>query len=478
MSLLMDALKKAEEAKRAAQGGRASPAESTTTAPASAPAPQNCPTPQSKPEASTMSLELEPLPAVAAESARVMPSLGESSFSESEIAEHTPQSQPSLVSSENEAPARPISPAPTPPASPRSATAAPTVPAATRDDAAAARNLFAAKQAPDRSNFALVVGLLTVISVAAIGGYFWWQLRPKGLAATPMPEVSQRPPVPQAPPPPAVPSAPMATPAPIAQVEPIAPPTAPTPAPLSSAPSSPAFAPARPAASTDDTNTSRHSKSAPAEVRQPAADSPTKSDRADSPVRLTARKAAVNPLAAEAHAALEAGQFALAQQRYQKVLATDPYSTEALNGLAAIAVQNGQTALAESYFQRVLEADPRDAYAQAGLASLRERGPGEPTESRLKLLLAEQPSPALYFALGNVYAREARWADAQQNYFLAFQGDSSNPDTAFNLAVSLDQMRQSKLAAQYYQEALRLAQRRNAAFSVRQAEARLRELTQ
>jgi hypothetical protein len=48
---------------------------------------------------------------------------------------------------------------------------------------AAAQNLFAAKQPEkqeSRKGFAIAIGLLTVLSVAGIGGYFWWQLQPKG----------------------------------------------------------------------------------------------------------------------------------------------------------------------------------------------------------------------------------------------------------------------------------------------------------
>jgi uncharacterized protein HemY len=60
--------------------------------------------------------------------------------------------------------------------------------------------------------------------------------------------------------------------------------------------------------------------------------------------------------------------------------------------------------------------------------------------------------PSLNFALGNLYAQQGRWNDAQQAYFRAYAGDGDNPDyPLFNLAVSLEQLRQPKLALQYYQ---------------------------
>ncbi|MCX7150812.1 MAG: hypothetical protein NTY05_15680, partial [Rhodocyclales bacterium] len=46
----------------------------------------------------------------------------------------------------------------------------------------AAQNVFAAKQVdkpPARKGFAIAVSAVTVLSVLGIGGYFWWQLQPK-----------------------------------------------------------------------------------------------------------------------------------------------------------------------------------------------------------------------------------------------------------------------------------------------------------
>jgi uncharacterized protein HemY len=82
---------------------------------------------------------------------------------------------------------------------------------------------------------------------------------------------------------------------------------------------------------------------------------------------------------------------------------------------------------------------------------------GSNRESRLKTLLNEQQdSSTLYFALGNYYAEQARWGEAQQAYFNAYKLESGNAELAFNLAVSLDRLGQKKPAAQYYQRALQL----------------------
>lgn len=67
-------------------------------------------------------------------------------------------------------------------------------------------------------------------------------------------------------------------------------------------------------------------------------------------------------------------------------------------------------------------------------------------------------------------------SEAQQAYFQAYAADPENPDFIFNVAVSLDQLRKSKLATQYYQMALSAAEARPAGFDRAQVENRLHEL--
>ena len=92
--------------------------------------------------------------------------------------------------------------------------------------------------------------------------------------------------------------------------------------------------------------------------------------------------------------------------------------------------------------------------------------------------LASQPeSAALHFALGNLYARQQRWSEAQQAYFTAFSREGNNADYIFNLAVSLDHLHQHKLAAQYYQMAVNAAQTdRSVSFDTARARNRALEL--
>jgi tetratricopeptide (TPR) repeat protein len=75
-----------------------------------------------------------------------------------------------------------------------------------------------------------------------------------------------------------------------------------------------------------------------------------------------------------------------------------------------------------------------------------------------------------------LYAEQGRWGEAQQSFFRAFSADPANPDYLFNLAVSLDQMRQPKTALQYYEKALAAADARPATFERSQVSERVRAL--
>jgi len=71
---------------------------------------------------------------------------------------------------------------------------------------------------------------------------------------------------------------------------------------------------------------------------------------------------------------------------------------------------------------------------------------------------------------------QGRWAEAQQHYFKAFAADPDNADFAYNLAVSLDHLRQSGLALEYYRRALALAEKRGASFELAAARSRAQQL--
>ncbi|WP_225239354.1 tetratricopeptide repeat protein [Massilia hydrophila] len=177
-----------------------------------------------------------------------------------------------------------------------------------------------------------------------------------------------------------------------------------------------------------------------------------------------------------AYRAWQQGDNANARQLYQKVLGSDQNNRDALLGLAALALAEGKEAQALALNRQLLALDPLDGDAHAALSGLRQDEAGS-AESRLKRVLAHDPqsAPAL-FALGNVYAGQMRWAEAQDAYFRAFHNNARNPDYAMNLAISLDRLGQTRAALDFYQRALALAATGRASFTHEQASARITEL--
>jgi Tfp pilus assembly protein PilF len=165
----------------------------------------------------------------------------------------------------------------------------------------------------------------------------------------------------------------------------------------------------------------------------------------------------VSPMLMQAYETLQAGDTAAAKTLYENVLITDPRNVDALLGVAAIAKSEGRFDDTNRLYQRVLDLEPRNSYAQAGLISIIGGADLAASESRLKQLIARDPSAFLYFSLGNLYAEQSQWPSAQQAYFQAYQMQPDNPDYAFNLAIGLDHIGQSRLALDYYRKALDLS---------------------
>ena len=207
----------------------------------------------------------------------------------------------------------------------------------------------------------------------------------------------------------------------------------------------------------------------------PATPPPAAAPQPTAALRLS--KGSARPPLETAYDELQAGRLDAAQRDYELVLRSDAKNTDALLGLATIAARQGQNELAQSYYLRALESDPNDATAQAGLSNTRGQADPGLAESRLKSALASQPeASALHFALGNLYSRQRRWSEAQQAYLRAYAADPDNADVIFNLAVSLDQLRQNKLAAQYYALALDGSRAQRASFDAQQVRRRILEL--
>lgn len=219
---------------------------------------------------------------------------------------------------------------------------------------------------------------------------------------------------------------------------------------------------ATPVKNTAATGASSSQSSPSAKVADPI--QPLPQPHESSPVRIEHKASdSIDPLLGEAYGAYRSGKLDEARKLYLSVFKKDAVNADALLGLAAIAQQLGDDRTAAQYYGRVLEIDPRHPVANASMASLTTDDGNN--ESRLKNLLREHGnSAALHFALGNLYAGQSRWGEAQQAYFNAYTLEPGNAGFAFNLAVSLEHLGQTKLALQHYQRALQLDPARRAGF--------------
>jgi hypothetical protein len=245
--------------------------------------------------------------------------------------------------------------------------------------------------------------------------------------------------------------------------------------------SQPAIAPARPpkAAATPAVSvaiaprTGERFAARPPIIPPPPAAPPENAGNQPPPAMPVFRPDAHAALLGDAHAAYQAGQLDEAQRLYTQAAASTR-STDALLGLAAIAVAQNREQDAVQRYREILERDPRNAAAQAALLDLTGGPDSQASESRLKTLIDRDPSPHLYQTLGNLYAEQQRWREAQTAYFEAYRGAPGNADYAYNLAVSLDMLRQHAAALMYYEKALALGGAHR--FDRIQAETRVRQL--
>ena len=186
----------------------------------------------------------------------------------------------------------------------------------------------------------------------------------------------------------------------------------------------------------------------------------------DLSIAKRSRSDSLNQTLEQAYLAVRGGDLAQATRQYGEVLSKQPKQRDALLGLAAIALARGDHAAAYDRYAEVLDEYPGDELAVAGIFTLADGQVRGASAADLKVMLDDARDPApIHFALGRFYARQQRWADAQESFFSAFAAASDHPDYCYNLAVSLDKLGQVDAARRYYQTALDLADARPAAFS-------------
>lgn len=312
-----------------------------------------------------------------------------------------------------------------------------------------------------RRQITLLSLLLAATTIGAAGTYYVW------LQMTPAPLLTTS----ESPPPAALPAADgnTAANAPAATQEPAPDPAPPLPQAQESAP-----------APTKELADNAAKALAQRPPQPPVADTTPAPAAAAGPISIVRNPPRIDVLdesVRQGFAAYDRGDYQNARLQYQKASKADPRNRQAILGLAATEEAAGNSSAAASLYAQALALDPRDPVAQAALLNLTTADPSQ-GESKLRLLLTEQPDrPFLHFALGNVLAAQQRWPEAEQAYFRACTLDSSNPDFAFNLAISLDQLHQRQPAREHYQRALELASKRPARFDRQSARLRLEQLS-
>ena len=330
-----------------------------------------------------------------------------------------------------------------------------------------AQRVLASKPPRKPVNRTLVMAIGGLLLIGGMAGYLWWQMQPPALPAVLPPADSVGP----------VPSALPATDSAASPVLPAAD-AGPASAP-GGAPSGPAQAaatgappPDRPVAPA--ARAARRQVAGPLLPRQPA-------EQADQ--RMTIQREpqiqAVDETLVAGYQALQKGDMKAAHGFYRHALQDDPQNRDALLGMAAIAVREGRVDEAERWYRKLLTLNPLDSVARGGLAAVaRDMGSGE-REAELRNL-SEQPGgrAAAASQLGGLYAAQKRWGEAQQQYFRAWTLEPERPDHAFNLAVSLEHLDQPRLALDFYRKAQALAGQRKPGFDPAALKSRIDTLAQ
>ena len=421
MSLLLDALKRAEKAKLAKQAGEVKD-ESSSTATL-----QATTTPQSTATATAAQQTATPL-----------------------------ATQVALASEED-----------TSPSSPARA-------AEDQGQRDTAKNVFSAKrpQTGQRHKWILPAAAFALLAISAGGWYVWYEINRLGSPASANRVAT---PPPQSAPMPITQTAPLPIPLPKPDTAQLPPASSPTPG--GTPPPAVAIRGAialperlaivKPALQSDRDGFINSLTTPPAANSSPVV---LKLSKAIDPPRVSSELAS-------AYEALKSGDYAKAKSFYAAVLQSDALNLDAHLGIATALARANEAAAAARAYRKALEIDPRNGTALAGLLAVSSSTPSGALEVDLKTLLGSNPnSAALSFTLGNLYAAQSRWTEAQQVYFEAFRIEPDNADYIYNLAVSLDQLKQSKIALDYYQRALTAASKAGAQFDPAQVRRRVNEL--
>ncbi len=185
------------------------------------------------------------------------------------------------------------------------------------------------------------------------------------------------------------------------------------------------------------------------------------------------------PLLRRAYAAYVQRDFTSAVGAYEEALRAQPQQRDALLGLAVIAGEQGDAERASEYYRQILRADSGDVIALTGLvATLQQKDPQAALRLLNDAITRDGGSAALYFALGALHMSQGQWAQAKGALSEAVRRDGNNADYIYNLGVANDRLGERSAALRAYRRALQVAaDRGNAGFRRDPVERRIAQLT-
>ncbi len=166
------------------------------------------------------------------------------------------------------------------------------------------------------------------------------------------------------------------------------------------------------------------------------------------------------PLAREAKASFDKGNFKLAEKQYQAILTKSPNNLYSLSNLGVVLFRNGKLKAAELTLKKAIALAPQDEFTHTTLGIVYyQQAKFDDALSELTKSLAINPKSATAHNYLGITASQKGWQEAAEKEMLA--AIAENPEYAdahFNLAVvySTSQPPAKELARRHYEKALAL----------------------
>lgn len=172
------------------------------------------------------------------------------------------------------------------------------------------------------------------------------------------------------------------------------------------------------------------------------------------------REKTLTALVYEAYDLYQKGEYELSLSKYTQAYRQSPINQDVLLGMVATHTKLGQPDLANVYHQKLKNLGfEQDGKVTTDASKALSDRPIPPTPNLLLAQLKKTPNDAqLNFAVATLFAKQGDWQKAQNYYFKAHQFAPNNPNYAFNLAVSLEHLGHSKTALSFYKKTKNLMQ--------------------